>query len=135
MSSIRRLGTKSRRSNVLNPTMPRSMARPTTPTRKAPSTASGKTQKTSMPPTGVSLHPRGVHDESASLRVDLRDVLVGEGHVELLPVLAPHDEHVVGGRLEEIGHAADERPRRVVRLKAHEIPNVELPLLGLIELA
>ena len=49
MSSIRPFGAYSRRSKVRRATEPRSMARPTTPTRRVLSTASGNTQKTSIP--------------------------------------------------------------------------------------
>src|SRR5215216_636591 len=113
--------------------MPFSMALPTTPTFTAASTASGKTQKTSM--LRIDLNFRRSDQNSTSTEIYLGYMLEGKGQIQVLPVsLFTDHEDFVGGGLEGIRHRSDDLTRIVHGRQADQVSHVELSFFGRIEL-
>src|SRR5215216_2463099 len=97
MSSMRPPGEKSRRSKLWKPTVPFSIALPTTPTLTAASTASGKTQNTSICFMGLAFG-RPNH-EPPRFQIHVRDVFEREWNIDISMPSTDH-EHFMGGGLE-----------------------------------
>src|SRR5215207_3257763 len=111
--------------------MPFSMALPTTPMRTAASTASGKTQKTSMLLTALAF--RRPDQDAPRPEVYIGYVLQGKGQIEILPIFTDHEDFV-GAGLEGIHYRSDDLTRVVHGLKADQVSDVELSLFRYIEL-
>src|SRR5215212_5210932 len=113
--------------------MPFSMALPTTPTRTAASTASGKTQKMSMLLIGLTF--RRSDEEPPRPEVYIGDVLEGEGKIQFLPVFLSVDhKDFVGCGLEAIDHRSDDATCVVYGRQADQVSHVELALSQRIKL-
>src|SRR5215210_293666 len=113
--------------------MPFSMALPTTPTPMAASTASGKTQKTSMFLIKLAFR-RPDHDPSR-LQIHFGDVLHSKREIEILPVLLLTDyEDFVGRCLERIRYRPYNLTSVVNSRQADEVSHVELSRFGRVQL-
>src|SRR5215210_8386631 len=113
--------------------MPFSMALPTTPTPTMASTASGKTQKTSM--FLIKLAFRGPGYDPSRLQIHFRDVFHSKGDVDIPPVLLLADhEDFVGGCLERNRYRPDDLTRIVNNRQAEQIGHVELSRFGRVQL-
>src|SRR5215212_1464233 len=132
MSSMRPSGEKSRRSKLRKPTVPFSIALPTTPTLTAASTASGKTQNTSMCFMGLAFG--GSHHELPRFKIHVRDVFERERNIGILMPSTDH-EYFVGGGLERIAHHAENLASIVDRRQSDEICHVEFALFRRVEVA
>src|SRR5215212_6329901 len=102
-----------------------SIALPTTPMPTAASTASGKTQKTSMFLTKLAFR-RSDQDPPRS-KFYLGDVFHRKGEIEILPVpLLTDHENLVGGGLERIRHRPHDLACIVNGPQAYQVGHVEL---------
>src|SRR5215212_3033066 len=122
MSSMRPSGEKSRRSKLRKPTIPFSIALPTTPTLTAASTASGKTQNTSR--FFMTLAFGGSYHDTPRPGIQVGNVLQREGDVEIPATLFAYHEHFVGGRLESVAHHAENLAVVVERGQPDEVSHV-----------
>src|SRR5215212_2200164 len=109
------------------------MALPTTPTPKAASTDSGKTQKTSMLLIGSTLRRSDLDPPRPEVYV--WHVLEGKGKIQILPVFLFTDhEDLVGGGLEGLHHGSDDLSSVAHGRQADQIGHIELSFFGRVEL-
>src|SRR5919112_2739682 len=108
------------------------MALPTTPTLTAASTASGKTQNTSMR-FKILAFGRPDHD-SPRLQIQLRNVLQRKGNVEIAAIAIAYHENLVGGGLEGVAQGTDNPTRVVDGGQSDEVSHVEFVLFRRVEI-
>src|SRR5215211_1811114 len=108
------------------------MALPTTPTLTAASTASGKTQNTSMCFI-VLAFGRPDHDPPR-FQIQHRNVLKRERNIEVLDTFPTYHENFVGGGLESVLDDADALPGSVHGGQSDEVRHVELAFFRRVEL-
>src|SRR3954463_4551121 len=131
MSSMRPSGAYSRRSKLRKPTVPFSIALPTTPTLTAASTASGKTQNTSM--CFMALAFGGPDHDASRPGIQVRNVLQRERDVEFPATLLAYHKHFMGGGLESVAHYAQNLAVVVTRGQPDKVSHVVFALLGRVE--